>query len=410
MDGDSELMMGEVLVMDEIFMMDKEAMEYEQGTWNEESMDYEQWIMDEMMGWRRMTPGMNQQPSAFSYNALDQPKYEIRVIHLNPRRWLTDSTITCEITTVDLRTAPLYEALSYEWGPLSKEYTIKLNQTPFSVRQNLWWALYDLRDARESRDIWIDALCINQSDIHERNDQVSRMGDIYSQATRVVAWIGQGNYESRYAYDFLSDLNSISPEIYCPAEGLCQPGQHRGKWQALSRLCRRSYWSRLWIIQEVLLASDLHIQCGPLSFRWEALSNVFFHLQQGSTGLCSPGLKLSLLSSIPFMLETRRKQHSMAILANENQNLIPLFDLVYLFKDALCFDSRDKIFGLRRLSLPCCNDAVKVDYSMEFENIIHNLFAHNDAEHVGNEVSSPKLDMPAFKSNETIDVFLTFLE
>jgi hypothetical protein len=99
-----------------------------------------------------------------NYTPLDQPKHEIRVVRLHPRRWSTDSTIICDITTVDQRTAPTcprYEALSYEWGsPSSKEYTIHLNRRSIPVRHNLWCALYELRDACESRTLWIDALCI----------------------------------------------------------------------------------------------------------------------------------------------------------------------------------------------------------------------------------------------------------
>jgi len=98
------------------------------------------------------------------------------------------------------------------------------------------------------------------------------MGDIYSQAARVVAWIGEDDSEARKGCAFLSELTSCSIERYCPPGGDCQCWQDRGKWATLSGLCTRSYWFRLWIIQEVLLASDLLIQCGPLSFQWEELT------------------------------------------------------------------------------------------------------------------------------------------
>lgn len=195
------------------------------------------------------------------------------------------------------------------------------------MRQNLWWALSDLRDARESRYIWIDALSINQYDVHERNHQVSRMGDIYSQATRVVAWLGQDDNESRCGRIFLSGLSSSLSERYCLIDWVCQRRRHEEQWQALNSLCSRSYWSRLWIIQEVLLASDLLIQCGSLSFQWEELSKVFRYLRYTSIGSCSHGSKLSIVSSVPFRLEIRRKQHREAVLANSTADLIPLLDL-----------------------------------------------------------------------------------
>jgi hypothetical protein len=355
-----ELMMGEVSTMGQLSAINEKVKEYYHGTEIEESVDYEQGIMDEM---HLTSPVTRAQQGIFTYDVLDQPEHNIRAVRLHPRRWRTDPMIICDIITLDLNTGPWYEALSYEWGnpSTSTRYTILLNNKSIVVRENLWWALYELRDAHQPRTLWIDAICINQSDVHERNCQVSRMGDIYSQAARVVAWIGQANFESSHA--------------------ICTPWHHRCKWEALRSLCSRSYWSRLWIVQEVLLASELHIQCGSLSFQWEELSNVFHDLRQVSTVSCPSFIKLSVVSSVPFRLDMRRKKHQMAVLANNNDDLLPLLDLVDLFKNALCFDDRDKIFGLRSLGLPCCKNAVMTDYSMDREGVINTLLAHHEAQH-----------------------------
>jgi hypothetical protein len=389
-----ELIMDEVSTMDELLMANEESMAYKQDMMAEQSMNYEQAVLDELRGdttgWYFVDPQRNKQPRIFNYIALDQPKDEIRVVCLHPGPMRTESPITCDLITVDLETAPSYEALSYEWGSSSsKKHTIRLNERLFSVRENLWRALYNLRDAREPRSLWIDALCINQDDIHERNCQVSRMGDIYSQAARVVAWIGEDDSEARKGCAFLSELTACSVERYCPPGGDCQRWQHRGKWVALSSLCTRSYWFRLWIIQEVLLASDLLIQCGPLSFQWEEISNVFHYLRENLTGFCSPGPKLSVVSSIPFRLEIWRKEHRMAVFANTDHHLVPLHHLVDLFKDSLCFDTRDKIFGLRSLSLSCCKDFVRPDYSMAYKEVIRTLSVHHDAMHSGPWAEDP---------------------
>lgn len=155
-------------------------------------MDYELSIMDEISGLHPTSPFLEKQKT-FHYDPLDQPKHETRVVRLHPRRCLTDPDIICDIITLDLRTAPEYEALSYEWGcpptSASNQYTIQINSRLMVIRRNLWLALYELRDRRKPRTLWIDALCVNQLNVLERNCQVSRMGDIYSQAIRVVAWI-----------------------------------------------------------------------------------------------------------------------------------------------------------------------------------------------------------------------------
>jgi hypothetical protein len=73
------------------------------------------------------------------------------------------------------------------------------------------------------------------------------------------------------------------------------------------------------------------------------------------------------------------------VLANRNYHLIPLLDIVDLFKDVLCFDDQDKIFGLRSLALPCCKDAVEPGYSSDYENVTDTLLAHYEAMHQWSE-------------------------
>jgi hypothetical protein len=97
------------------------------------------------------------------------------------------------------REQPKYEALSYCWGSDELYKTIEINGQQIPVRRNLWGALKHLRHRlpRMKRTLWIDALCINQTDIMERNAQVSIMGSIFSMVTKVLAWLGeQGGFQS----------------------------------------------------------------------------------------------------------------------------------------------------------------------------------------------------------------------
>jgi hypothetical protein len=72
-----------------------------------------------------------------------------------------------------------YEALSYEWGDESNtSFYIILNGQKFSVRENLWSALFYLRMKDTVRIIWIDALCINQENKGERNHQVGNTSSV----------------------------------------------------------------------------------------------------------------------------------------------------------------------------------------------------------------------------------------
>lgn len=129
------------------------------------------------------------------------------------------------------------------------------------MRKNLRLALNHLRLESEPRVLWIDAICINQRDIHERNYKVTQMAQIYEQAERVVVWLGPSDASSKLAFDLLPfphkwvgfAQKSTDPEVL--AEG-------NQKLAAFYSLLTRKYWRRLWIIQEFLFAKDFVLQCG----------------------------------------------------------------------------------------------------------------------------------------------------
>jgi len=77
----------------------------------------------------------------------------------------------------------------------------------------------------------------------------------------------------------------------------------------------------------------------------------------------------------------------MAALQNNSDDVIPLLDLVGLFNDALCFDPRDKIFGLKSLSLLCCRRAVPTEYSdrVEYKDVIRRLWYHHVSRHCSDD-------------------------
>ena len=83
-----------------------------------------------------------------------------------------------------------YEALSYTWGDTSHLAAIKVDGCIYPVTSNLESALRALRDPEKAKVFWVDAICINQSDINEQGQQVRIMWDIYSSAERAVVWLG----------------------------------------------------------------------------------------------------------------------------------------------------------------------------------------------------------------------------
>lgn len=133
------------------------------------------------------------------------------------------------------------------------------------VTANLFAALKALRETTEPTTWWIDALCINQDNIEERRLQVLRMTSIYRSAVRVVAWIGVERPGEPSLQELLSSIKN-----------LLQSNEPSPISIAYFRdLLSRKYWRRVWIIQEIAMATEIRVVCGRSSVDWVTLCKVF---------------------------------------------------------------------------------------------------------------------------------------
>jgi len=169
---------------------------------------------------------------------------EIRLLHLEPISSLDRNLLKCTLQHVKLSDKPRYEALSYMWGPI-KMKSLEINGKRCDVRENLWQALFHLQKD-VTRVIWIDAVCINQGNIDERNYQVSQMGVVYNKAWRVISWLGPDNPSTELGIWALNNH----------VEFLSRPITESwiDQLNAVKMLCHSKYWTRLWIIQEVFFS------------------------------------------------------------------------------------------------------------------------------------------------------------
>ncbi|KAF1969334.1 hypothetical protein BU23DRAFT_374876, partial [Bimuria novae-zelandiae CBS 107.79] len=123
------------------------------------------------------------------HTALDPARSEIQTLTLLPGQY--DDTIHCILQIVSLDDDPEYEALSYVWGRDRDSKEIFFDEQACTITVNLDAALRRLLDETEPRVLWVDALCINQNDIVEKNVQVPIMGRVNCGASRVIAWLGE---------------------------------------------------------------------------------------------------------------------------------------------------------------------------------------------------------------------------
>ena len=114
-----------------------------------------------------------------------------------------------------------YHALSYTWGSNVLDHRITVvsgeSQQTLPITENAHTALRHIRHSNSVRLLWVDAICINQQDVEERNDQVARMADIYKSAEKVIVWLGPEEDDSNLAIDGLKLLSS-KIEIHWPTQ------------------------------------------------------------------------------------------------------------------------------------------------------------------------------------------------
>ncbi|ENH73480.1 Heterokaryon incompatibility protein 6, OR allele [Fusarium oxysporum f. sp. cubense race 1] len=182
----------------------------------------------------------------------------------------------CDLRKIQLATKPAeqtshYEALSYVWGSQEDPGFVYISGNCCPVTRNLFEALTYLRLPDSDRTLWIDAICINQRNVAEKEVQIQQMHQVYSNAREVIAWIGiadAGTHEIFHSIAQAGDgAQSVHPGLNRGSLiGLIFPlGDERkteGEETALKELAERPYWSRAWTFQEMKFATSLTIQCG----------------------------------------------------------------------------------------------------------------------------------------------------
>lgn len=125
----------------------------------------------------------------FSYRPSDPATHEIRVLVVS-RTALGNISCTVRHMSLDSQPVPEYETISYYWGDPDPCSNIYLGGHLFPVPANTKLALHRMIVEHKSRVLWIDAVCINQDDLAEREQQVKLMGKDYSLSQRTLVYLG----------------------------------------------------------------------------------------------------------------------------------------------------------------------------------------------------------------------------
>jgi hypothetical protein len=223
----------------------------------------------------------------FKYDSLKEPTAGIRLLRLMAGDPSTPD-VECQLFEAQIRDSKAwrindtrdgpreleepYEALSWSWGTDPQDFRILVRKGASRSRMKaspaLVWALKYLRYSDRDRTLWIDAICINQQNVEEKNYQVQLMSQIYSYATGVCIWLGLDDEHSQRAIGFIRD-EILQLQHF---DMLCADERNSQKWQSLLMLMQRQWFFRRWVVQEIALAKDARIYCGPDTISWKDFS------------------------------------------------------------------------------------------------------------------------------------------
>ncbi|KAK4031975.1 heterokaryon incompatibility protein-domain-containing protein [Parachaetomium inaequale] len=221
----------------------------------------------------------------YEYVPLTGGRKSFRLLELLPGTRQQD--IECTLTECCLDHRPQsYDALSYVWGDIATSTPIQINGRTLMVTSNLRAALLNLRKVDRPCTIWVDAICIDQNKVPERNHQVSIMGDIYRNAARTLVWLGDSRpFYTKKAYAIVEELaaEATSRQYARPdldsnyllssllgAERIESPNFDRFKDDvSVLHLACASWWLRTWTVQEILLSTEAVIVAGTYSMDWD---------------------------------------------------------------------------------------------------------------------------------------------
>lgn len=317
-------------------------------------------------------------------------EWELRLIRLSPSK-SQDAMVECMLLHKVFKLAKGgYEALSYVWkdsydmeGVLQQSPNILVNGACFLVTQNLRAALVRLRDKDRDRILWVDQICINQEDAHERSTQVERMTLIYGFAQRTVIWLGEEKDESFRAMLLLRGLSRVAKGTDQEAmlDRAVLEFSDRSRWAALDRLLTRAWWQRTWIIQECAVARDIILVCGYRELPWTDLVNAALLVER----LIEKRVMWQSISkvSVSGIIALQRSRMRVAARGNDdvaelsNKSSDSLLEVLSRYRTSHATDPRDKVYALLRLARDSRQagslDHIPVDYAKSVVNVYHDV-------------------------------------
>lgn len=320
--------------------------------------------------------GKWEQIPLFQFGRLEE-RHDIRLLHILPGK--PEDVLQCKCIRYPFGRGysespnPEYTAISYTWGDVNQTEPILLNDRKYYTTQNAREVLLYMRSRQTPQVVWIDAICIDQSNIAERDDQVRLMDQIFSNAQQTIVWLGQASEDSDFALAFIPTINQALNDLegsesvtdtMLLQKTATQPDSP--SWVALGNLFARPWFQRVWVIQEVALSRTAHMVCGERKLPWEDVGCMIENLlrwrlihlikhKTSSNQLTTGASTLFCIQNIRRQMQIGRKRALSAV----------LFETMGF----LATDPKDQIFGVLGLIRNTQDGGLQVNYEDTVQDV-----------------------------------------
>jgi hypothetical protein len=341
---------------------------------------------------------------------------EIRLLRIPHKLTRSSETSLADYTLfhVSLDDSPVFTALSYTWGDPTLTEEISVNGHPLQITQSLATALSSIRSEDTDIILWADAICVNQKDLVERTAQVQLMHQVYRTAQRVLIWLGLPTDDTdeilqefdAFGSELLAlgmwdltveDLSELGSTVDCDLNADCRKQSHCPKqslsamardyhmwaqwWWSPSEIRRRSWWSRIWCVQELSTAREAIFRCGneEIDFKslWAAttfIQIVYRRFLSGVDGLNAnaSGFHNSLWMLGAFdLIPTNPIALRRITINNPGHSLLDLLITCHTWDEPSEFnatDPRDRVYALLGMATDDAARKIVPDYTASCED------------------------------------------
>jgi hypothetical protein len=293
-------------------------------------------------------------------------KDAIRLIHLQPCEDL-EARIECSLKDAILTEyrddiGDHYIAISYVWGDQNDTRSISVDGKRLEITASLDSALRHIRDDRRVLRVWADGVCINQNDVHDRNRQVRLMGDIYSIAQHTIVFLGLSSPQCNVVLNLISAEAQVSSEELESLSLYDSDYLKDGAFITIveDEILARPWFTRVWILQELVLSRDPWLQCGKSRVRWHVFCR---HLLTGQVSRLP--WKSDSRTVLSNMNESRIKfRTSKASCSEKSEEFLggSLLALLRARRGCALSDPRDMVYAHLGLASKETRDKVFIDY------------------------------------------------